>query len=180
MSQVGIPPSLLQLLSAKLGVVTGRHLAQVCHDEYPLVPRIFLWLAMELAIIGSDIQVHWTELRTCRCVYGPASVHFCVYMNWSSSSRKAARYMYINMCMCIKKTDLYTCRLEVQWIHDYVYQYIYIYTCYMYIHRITNIQVNDEKTHWMPSLENLVKFKATFPTHLHNPIMCIICNNVYT
>ena len=58
MSQIGVPPSLPQLLSAKLGVVTGRHLAQVCHDEYPLVPRIFLWLAMELAIIGSDIQVH--------------------------------------------------------------------------------------------------------------------------
>ena len=47
----------MQLLSAKLGVVTGRHLAEVCHDEYPLVLRIFLWLAMELAIIGSDIQV---------------------------------------------------------------------------------------------------------------------------
>ena len=48
---------LLQLLSAKLGVVTGRHLAEVCHDQYPLVPRLFLWLAMEMAIIGSDIQV---------------------------------------------------------------------------------------------------------------------------
>lgn len=47
----------MQVLSAKLGVVTGRHLAEVCHDQYPLVPRIFLWLCMELAIIGSDIQV---------------------------------------------------------------------------------------------------------------------------
>lgn len=46
----------LQLLSAKLGVVTGKHLAEVCHDEYPFVPRIVLWLCMELAIIGSDIQ----------------------------------------------------------------------------------------------------------------------------
>jgi hypothetical protein len=48
---------ILQVLSARLGVVTGRHLAEVCHDQYPLVPRIFLWLCMELAIIGSDIQV---------------------------------------------------------------------------------------------------------------------------
>jgi NRAMP (natural resistance-associated macrophage protein)-like metal ion transporter len=47
---------ILQVLSARLGVVTGRHLAEVCHDQYPLVPRIFLWLCMELAIIGSDIQ----------------------------------------------------------------------------------------------------------------------------
>ena len=44
-------------MSARLGVVTGKHLAQVCHDDYPLVPRLILWLAMELAIIGSDIQV---------------------------------------------------------------------------------------------------------------------------
>lgn len=49
--------SILQLLAARLGVVTGKHLAEVCKDEYPLVPRIVLWLAMELAIIGSDIQV---------------------------------------------------------------------------------------------------------------------------
>jgi natural resistance-associated macrophage protein len=46
-----------QLLSAKLGVVTGQHLAQVCRDQYPRVPRYLLWIAMELAIIGSDIQV---------------------------------------------------------------------------------------------------------------------------
>ncbi len=37
--------------------MTGKHLAEVCKDEYPFVPRIVLWLAMELAIIGSDIQV---------------------------------------------------------------------------------------------------------------------------
>ena len=48
----------MQLLAVRLGVVTGKHLAQVCKDEYPLVPRIVLWLAMELAIIGSDIQVN--------------------------------------------------------------------------------------------------------------------------
>ena len=48
---------LTQLLSAKLGVVTGKHLAEVCRDRYSFVPRIFLWLSMELAIIGSDIQV---------------------------------------------------------------------------------------------------------------------------
>lgn len=40
--------------------MTGKHLAEVCKDEYPLVPRIILWLTMELAIIGSDIQVSIT------------------------------------------------------------------------------------------------------------------------
>ena len=47
-----------QLLSAKLGVVTGQHLAQVCRERYPKPARITLWLSMELAIIGSDIQVN--------------------------------------------------------------------------------------------------------------------------
>ena len=46
-----------QLLSAKLGVVTGQHLAQVCRDRYPRLAKFTLWIAMELAIIGSDIQV---------------------------------------------------------------------------------------------------------------------------
>lgn len=51
------PPCSVQLLAAKLGVVTGQHLAQVCRKEYSLVPRLGLWLAMELAIVGADIQV---------------------------------------------------------------------------------------------------------------------------
>uniref|UniRef100_A0A8D0GN15 Solute carrier family 11 member 2 n=1 Tax=Sphenodon punctatus TaxID=8508 RepID=A0A8D0GN15_SPHPU len=47
---------LLQRLAARLGVVTGLHLAEVCHRQYPKVPRIMLWLIIELAIIGSDMQ----------------------------------------------------------------------------------------------------------------------------
>uniref|UniRef100_A0A8C7S8I0 Solute carrier family 11 member 2 n=1 Tax=Oncorhynchus mykiss TaxID=8022 RepID=A0A8C7S8I0_ONCMY len=47
---------LLQRLAARLGVVTGMHLAEVCNRQYPTVPRIVLWLMVELAIIGSDMQ----------------------------------------------------------------------------------------------------------------------------
>ncbi|XP_043980606.1 natural resistance-associated macrophage protein 2-like [Gambusia affinis] len=47
---------LLQRLAARLGVVTGLHLAEVCNRQYPTVPRILLWLMVELAIIGSDMQ----------------------------------------------------------------------------------------------------------------------------
>ncbi|KAM8981628.1 natural resistance-associated macrophage protein 2 isoform 2-T2 [Sarcophilus harrisii] len=47
---------LLQRLAARLGVVTGLHLAEVCHRQYPKVPRIILWLMVETAIIGSDMQ----------------------------------------------------------------------------------------------------------------------------
>ncbi|XP_039370208.1 natural resistance-associated macrophage protein 2 isoform X1 [Mauremys reevesii] len=47
---------LLQRLAARLGVVTGLHLAEMCNRQYQKVPRIILWLMIELAIIGSDMQ----------------------------------------------------------------------------------------------------------------------------
>jgi hypothetical protein len=47
---------LMQRLAARLGVVTGQHLAEVCHRRYKKVPRILLWLMIEIAIIGSDMQ----------------------------------------------------------------------------------------------------------------------------
>ncbi|XP_070565731.1 natural resistance-associated macrophage protein 2-like [Ptychodera flava] len=47
---------LLQRLAARLGVVTGMHLAEVCYLQYPKVPRLILWIMVEIAIIGSDMQ----------------------------------------------------------------------------------------------------------------------------
>ena len=47
---------LLQRLAARLGVTSGMHLAELCKQQYPKVPRIALWLMIELAIIGSDMQ----------------------------------------------------------------------------------------------------------------------------
>ncbi|XP_078321289.1 natural resistance-associated macrophage protein 2-like isoform X1 [Crassostrea virginica] len=47
---------LMQRLSARLGVVTGMHLAEVCYRSYPRVPRLVLWIMVEIAIIGSDMQ----------------------------------------------------------------------------------------------------------------------------
>ena len=48
---------LMQRLSARLGVVTGMHLAEVCCRQYPRVPRILLWIMVEIAIIGMDDQL---------------------------------------------------------------------------------------------------------------------------
>ena len=47
---------LMQRLAARLGVVTGQHLAEVCYRRYRKVPRIVLWIMIEIAIIGSDMQ----------------------------------------------------------------------------------------------------------------------------
>jgi manganese transport protein len=46
---------LLQALSARLGIATGRDLARACRDAYPRPVGIVLWLACELAIIACDL-----------------------------------------------------------------------------------------------------------------------------
>ncbi|ONK59934.1 uncharacterized protein A4U43_C08F12450 [Asparagus officinalis] len=47
---------LIQLLSARLGVATGRHLAELCREEYPRWASVALWAMAEMALIGADIQ----------------------------------------------------------------------------------------------------------------------------
>jgi len=46
---------LLQGLASKLGVVTGRDLAQACRDHYSRGASIFLWVLCEIAIAACDL-----------------------------------------------------------------------------------------------------------------------------
>lgn len=46
---------LLQHLSLKLGVVTGRDLAQACRDHYTRPMGLFLWVICEIAIAACDL-----------------------------------------------------------------------------------------------------------------------------
>src|SRR6267378_7728726 len=46
---------LLQALSSKLGIVTGRDLAQACRDHYSPPIAFFLWILCELAIAACDL-----------------------------------------------------------------------------------------------------------------------------
>jgi manganese transport protein len=46
---------LLQTLSARLGIVTRRDLAQACREEYPRAVSHVLWLLGEIAIIACDL-----------------------------------------------------------------------------------------------------------------------------
>lgn len=46
---------LLQTLSARLGIVGGRDLAQACRDLYPKPVRVALWLLCEVAIAACDL-----------------------------------------------------------------------------------------------------------------------------
>src|SRR3954452_24452882 len=46
---------LLQSLSARLGIATGRDLAQACREHYSRPVNLALWIACELAIIACDL-----------------------------------------------------------------------------------------------------------------------------
>src|SRR5215831_10300204 len=46
---------LLQALSAKLGIVTGRDLAQACRETYSRRTSLILWIVCEIAIAACDL-----------------------------------------------------------------------------------------------------------------------------
>src|SRR6478735_6630403 len=46
---------LIQTLSAKLGIATGRNLAEVCRDQFPRPVVIGLWIQAELIAIATDL-----------------------------------------------------------------------------------------------------------------------------
>jgi manganese transport protein len=46
---------LLQTLSARLGIVSGRDLAQACRDTYPRRVNVSLWILCEIAIAACDL-----------------------------------------------------------------------------------------------------------------------------
>jgi len=46
---------LLQSLSAKLGIATGKDLAQLCRERFPQPVAIFLWVTAEIAMMATDL-----------------------------------------------------------------------------------------------------------------------------
>lgn len=44
-----------QTLSAKLGIVTGRNLAEMCHDQFSTPTRISMWIVSEIASMATDL-----------------------------------------------------------------------------------------------------------------------------
>ena len=57
---------ILQCLAVRLTVVTGRHLSQICYEEYGKLTRILLWLVVEISVIASDIQ---SVIGTAMAIY---------------------------------------------------------------------------------------------------------------
>ena len=46
---------LIQSMSAKLGIATGRSLPEVCRDRFPFLMVVFLWLQAELIAMATDL-----------------------------------------------------------------------------------------------------------------------------
>eukprot|EP00607_Mallomonas_marina_P010054 CAMPEP_0182419720 /NCGR_PEP_ID=MMETSP1167-20130531/4108_1 /TAXON_ID=2988 /ORGANISM="Mallomonas Sp, Strain CCMP3275" /LENGTH=432 /DNA_ID=CAMNT_0024594783 /DNA_START=126 /DNA_END=1421 /DNA_ORIENTATION=- len=46
----------LQAMGARIGIVTGKHLAELCREEYSRPKVISLWVMSEIAIVASDAQ----------------------------------------------------------------------------------------------------------------------------
>ncbi|KAM6586029.1 hypothetical protein CsatB_013031 [Cannabis sativa] len=46
---------IIQSMAANLGVVTGKHLAEHCRNEYPKVTNFILWVLAEISIVACDI-----------------------------------------------------------------------------------------------------------------------------
>ena len=46
---------LFQALSAKLGIVTGRNLAELCRDHFPRPVVLTMWVASEIAAMATDL-----------------------------------------------------------------------------------------------------------------------------
>src|SRR5208337_4144698 len=46
---------LFQALSAKLGIVTGRNLAEMCREQFPMPVVLAMWVVSEVAAMATDL-----------------------------------------------------------------------------------------------------------------------------
>src|SRR5438477_6603328 len=69
---------LLQHLCIKLGVATGRDLAQACRDHYSKPTVIFLWILCEIAIAACDLAEVVGSAIALQLLFGIALVWGCV------------------------------------------------------------------------------------------------------
>src|SRR2546423_12896918 len=69
---------LLQNLGIKLGVATGRDLAQACRDHYSKPTVLFLWVLCEIAIAACDLAEVVGSAIALQLLFGIALVWGCV------------------------------------------------------------------------------------------------------
>ncbi|KAF4694634.1 hypothetical protein FOZ60_007600 [Perkinsus olseni] len=85
---------LLQCLSARLGFVTGKSLAQHCRQGYGPRTGTILWILTEIAIIGSDIQEVLGSAVAFRLLFGIPLWMGCVITAADTFTFLAAQYLH--------------------------------------------------------------------------------------
>ena len=63
---------LFQGLSAKLGIVTGNNLAELCRDHFPQPVVWAMWVVSEIAAMATDLAEFLGAPSGCRCCSHPA------------------------------------------------------------------------------------------------------------
>ncbi len=69
---------LLQSLSARLGLVSGRDLAQACRDRYPAPVNVALWILCEAAIAACDLAEVIGSAIALQLLFGIPLVWGCI------------------------------------------------------------------------------------------------------
>ncbi len=70
---------LLQALAARLGIASGRDLAQACRDRFSRRTTIFLWILAEIAIAATDLAEVIGSAIALELLFGlPMAVGVCV------------------------------------------------------------------------------------------------------
>jgi manganese transport protein len=70
---------LLQALAARLGIASGRDLAQACRDRYSRRTTIFLWILAEIAIAATDLAEVIGSAIALSLLFGlPLSIGVCL------------------------------------------------------------------------------------------------------
>jgi manganese transport protein len=76
---------LFQALSAKLGIVTGRNLAEMCRDQFPKITVYVMWVISEIAAMATDLAeflggaIGLSLLFGIPLLYGMVITGFVVY-----------------------------------------------------------------------------------------------------
>ena len=99
---------ILQEMSARLGIVTGNDLAQTVREEYPQWVAIMVYLMMELAVIGADIQevvgtgIAFNLLSSGRIpVWGGCLITSIDALSFLAIQRFGVRYLEAVICLLI-------------------------------------------------------------------------------
>src|SRR5437762_1009445 len=87
---------LLQGLSSKLGIVTGRDLAQACRDHYSKPVVWALWILCEIAIgiLGATVMPHYLYLHS-------SIVQTRRYEENAEGRREAVRYAFVDSTIAL-------------------------------------------------------------------------------